>query len=741
MIMGAAAAPLTSAQTVASVSVVSGNGQLICEGCVNSAFQFFDNVTVRVTDANNNPIVGTAVNWTVASGLATLGTTTSITDVNGLAYAGVFPTQQYGSLSFTYSQNTIIATAGGFSATFTLSQALPNYVDNTNAVPPVTYDFTALANLFGNTVTGTASSAASFSAGITAGVESTTGGGIPNVSLRLVNADNTSGPSLTIPSLYCPTAAGADPYSVLTESDGYATCAAVFGGVAGVNGTFSVLLGGIAQNNNYSTWTSQYTGELPVGIESNLVRMSVSPAVVGSVAVASGNNQVANPGKVLGSPLVVTVSGPSGSALAGQVVNWTVSPTAAGNFPAASTTTGSNGQTSNTFTIASSYLGTFTITAAAASNSTVVAKFTENSTAPITVTGITIVSGNGQYALASAAFANPLVVQVNSSTGAPAVNTAVRFTATGVASTLSTTSATTNSSGQAQVSVTAGSTLGNITVTATASTYSVTFTLAVISAAPVFTAANFYNGADFQRGSVSPCGISSLIAGGIAPAIQGTVAASDIGALPYSLGGDSLTINGAQAPIYSVSNNSNGTQQLNFQLPCSVAAGSGIPVTVTVGSVTGTSTLTVLPASPGVFQSTLSTGTSIAVIERPDGSFMTSSNPARAGETVTAFVTGLGATSPSVGTDALPVPGNTVTPTGSIIVGVNNAGAPLVSAQLSTDLIGVFEVTFQIPSSLASTTGSPNTIPFSIGVAPVGVSSCTASSSTCYSVGTNLLVQ
>jgi uncharacterized protein (TIGR03437 family) len=740
MIMGAVVAPLASAQTVASVSVVSGNGQLICEGCVNSAFQFFDNVTVQVTDATNNPIVGQSVSWTVASGLATLGTTTSITDVNGLAYASVFPTQQYGSLSFTYSQNTIVATAGAFSATFILSQALPNYVNNTNAVPPVTYDFSALANLFGNTVTGTASSPASFSAGITAGVESTTGGGIPNISLRLVNADNTSGPSLTIPSIYCPTAAGADPYSVLTASDGYATCAAVFGGVPGVNGTFSVLLGGIAKNNNYSTWTSQYAGDLPVGVQSNIVKMAVSPAVVGSVAVASGNNQVANPGKALGSQLMVTVSGPSGSALAGQVVNWTVSPTTAGSFSSASSTTGSNGQASDTFTIAASYLGAFTITAAAASNSTVVARFTENSTAPITVTGITIVSGNGQYALAGAAFPNPLVVQVNSSTGAPAVNSAVTFTATGVASTLSTTSATTNSSGQAQVSVTAGATLGNITVTATASTYSVTFTLAVISAAPVFTAANFYNGADFQRGSVSPCGIASLIAGGIAPAIQGTVAASDIGALPYSLGGDSLTINGAQAPIYSVSNNSNGTQQLNFQLPCSVAAGSTIPVTVTVGSVTGTASLTVLPASPGVFQDALSNGTSIAVIERPDGSFMSSSNPARAGETVTAFVTGLGATSPSVGTDALPIPGNAVTPTGSIIVGVNNAGAPLVSARLSTDLIGVFEVTFQIPSSLASTTGSPNVVPFSIGVT-VANGSCTATSSTCYSVGTNLLIQ
>jgi hypothetical protein len=68
-------------------------------------------------------------------------------------------------------------------------------------------------------------------------------------------------------------------------------------------------------------------------------------------------------------------------------------------------------------------------------------------------------------------------------------------------------------------------------------------------------------------------------------------------------------------------------------------------------------------------------------------------------------------------------------------VGVNNAGVPSISAQLATDLIGVFEVTFQIPSSLASTNGSPNAIPFSIGVLPAG------SGTTYYSAGATILVQ
>lgn len=735
MILGAAIAPLASAQTVASVSVVSGNGQLICEGCVNTAFQYFDDLTVRVADANNNPIPNATVTWAVVSGLAELFTTTTSTDANGLTYVQPFPELQYGTPGFAYTQNTITATAGNYTATFTLTQALPQ---QNNPVPPVNYDFGSLANLFGATVSGSASSAETFQSPLTAGVAATSGGGIPNVSMRLINADGTSGPSSTIPSLYCPTAAGADLYSVLTGGNGYASCPAVFGGVASEpnvpQGRFAVLLGGIAQNNTYNSWTSAFASSLPIGIYSNFVNLNVAPAVVGSVTVASGNAQVANPGKALALPLVVTVAGPGGNVLSGQTVNWAVSPANAGNFGSGSapTTTGANGQASNTFTIAQSYTGSFTIMASVSGKST---SFSETSTAPVTVTGISIVSGNNQSALVNTAFANPLVVQVNSSTGAPAVNTAVTFTVTSGAATLSATTVTTNNSGQAQVTVTAGSTYGTVNVMAATSGYSVAFTLAVVPAGPSFTSANFYNGADFQRGSVSPCGIVALIASNIAPTVQGTVAAGEIGALPYALGGDSLTVNGAQAPIYSVSNNANGGQQLNFQMPCSVTPGTNVPVTVTVSGGSATNPITVLPASPGVFQTTLATGGSLAIIERPDGSFASTSNPARAGETVTAFATGLGATAPPVGTDALPIPGATAAPTGSIVVGVNNAGVPLGSAQLSPDLIGVFEITFQIPASLASTTGSPVNVPFSIGVQPSG------SSTTYYSLGNIIPIQ
>jgi hypothetical protein len=77
-----------------------------------------------------------------------------------------------------------------------------------------------------------------------------------------------------------------------------------------------------------------------------------------------------------------------------------------------------------------------------------------------------------------------------------------------------------------------------------------------------------------------------------------------------------------------------------------------------------------------------------------------------------------------VATNALPVPGSTDTVQGTVIVGVNGAGANLISANLSPDIIGAYEVAFQVPSSVASGTNAG----FSIGVLPQGSSSVNYSS-------------
>src|SRR5579872_1719684 len=102
-----------------------------------------------------------------------------------------------------------------------------------------------------------------------------------------------------------------------------------------------------------------------------------------------------------------------------------------------------------------------------------------------------------------------------------------------------------------------------------------------------------------------------------------------------------------------------------------------------------------------------------AVLVRPDGSIVSLQNPARRGENVVAYVTGLGPTTPAVGTGSLPQPGGAaVTPQDTVIVGMAGRAVPLNYARLSEDLAGVFVVSFQIPSDMSTGTD----VTFSVAV-------------------------
>ncbi len=106
---------------------------------------------------------------------------------------------------------------------------------------------------------------------------------------------------------------------------------------------------------------------------------------------------------------------------------------------------------------------------------------------------------------------------------------------------------------------------------------------------------------------------------------------------------------------------------------------------------------------------------------RPDGTFISPDNPARRGEIIRVFTTGMGPTVPAVGTNALPVPGVDALVQGTVVAGITNqagqgSGLRVTAARAAPDLIGVFEVPVQIPNDAA--TGS--NVSFSVAVIPVG---------------------
>ena len=732
-------AQVASAQNIAAYQ---GNGQLICIGCNTVQLQGvntgnaaqFSPLFVKVTDNSGNPVANATVTWGT-SGFTICGSSilcpsnmSSVTDANGIAYASF--TAFFGtSGQFGPTQNVITATVqpSGAFTTFTLTQASPNQQNDPmlDVVFPVS----------GTTISGNAGSTGSpiqiqvAARGNTLQNPQALAGPVSNVSIKLINYQTNA-------TVTCATSGtGADPGSALSDNTGTATCNPVFGGNG--NGQYAILVGGsVWTTATYSDGTLKpqpppYTSVVPNrdptqpqatfagwGV-SNVFNEQITPAVVGTVAAVSGNNQTANQGQALAAPLVASVTSTAGNPISGQAVTWSVSPTGAATLTNTSTTTDVNGHASTNVTLSSSASGTVTVTMTA-SGKTV--SFTMTAVIPTQLSSLTKASGDTQTAIEGAAFANPLVVQVAVSSGSVA-NQVVAWTLTGPG-TLSATSTPTDANGRASVTVTAGSTAGTVTVVATVGNLSpVTFTLTVAPPGPLLSSGTFENGADFQKGSISPCSIATVIASGLAPSISGVVTSFNlVGYLNYTVATDTVTVGGAQAPIYNVAN-VNGTQQVTFQVPCSVTPGTSVPVVVTVGTGSATVNTTVLPASPGVFQSQYTINVQgfgtlpVAVVLKPDGTLVSPSNPARQGEKVVAYVTGMGPTLPSVATNALPPFGGVPsTVTDQVIVGVNNAGVPVNFAQLSEDLIGVYLVGFTVP------TGVSGNVVFSIGVVPTGSS-------------------
>lgn len=691
-----------------NITIVSGDGQLV------KPFQTFSPMRVLVTDSNGVPQANVSVTWNItgaSSNALLLSGGTTITAFDGTT-SNLFEYASFLSVG-SVNRNTVMASTTAGAVVFNLTESL--LASNLSSYPAVTVGTwgTLLPSLLaGQSLTGQAGSTGSTPLQIYASAPQS--GGIANVSLQLVNYQDPSVGAV----VNCAGAAGGEANTVMTDQTGVATCSPVFGAVPGT-GQFYLLIGAGGTPQSSDPTVAPPFANWAIGP----LNLTVTAAVPGLIKVTQGNFQSAAPGQALATALQVEVDTASGSPVAGQTVNWTVTPAGAASLSSNSTSTDVTGRAAIAATFASNASGAVQITATCPACPAGARSVTFSATAVpiVTLSGIQIVSGNNQTAMENATFGLPLVVQVNASNGQGASNVSVQFSVTGPAS-LSSSTVTTDSNGRAQVSVTAGTTAGTVTVTATAGSFTQTFSLTVMPPGPTLTASSFYNGADFKAGSISPCSIATIIAPGLAPGIQGVVTPGSLfGPLPYLLASDAVSFNGTAAPIFNVAN-VGGQQQITVQVPCEVTPSSAVSVAITVGTAPpDTVSVPVLAASPGIFETTMSDGVSRAVIVRLDGSFVSLTNPARRGETVRAYATGLGVTAPTVGTNETAIPGADAIVQGIVIMGVTNTigqaeGVQVSAARVAPDLIGVFEIPFQVPSDAA--TG--NNVAFSIGVIPVG---------------------
>jgi len=191
--------------------------------------------------------------------------------------------------------------------------------------------------------------------------------------------------------------------------------------------------------------------------------------------------------------------------------------------------------------------------------------------------------------------------------------------------------------------------------------------------------------------------------------------------VPFSttLGGVQVMVNGRAAPVYAVS-----PGQISAIIPYATTEGLASIRVVNNGTSSNTVTLYTNASAPGVFTLAAS-GTGPAAVLHADFSLVNQNNPAKKGETVLVFLTGLGAVDPAV-PDGAAGPSNPPSKvTGDVTVFIDDQTAPVSFAGLAPGFAGLYQLNVQIPAGAGSgdvyievDTLEADTIQATINVAP-----------------------
>jgi uncharacterized protein (TIGR03437 family) len=190
-------------------------------------------------------------------------------------------------------------------------------------------------------------------------------------------------------------------------------------------------------------------------------------------------------------------------------------------------------------------------------------------------------------------------------------------------------------------------------------------------------------------GGLAPGTVSSVYGQNLAPAPPVN---PNFLPLPTSFNGTQVLVGGIPAPMFYL-----GPNQINIQLPTELVVGRQYQVLVTApGGVSATDPITIVPASPGI--ATVSDGVGINA-QHGNGQSVTALNPARRGETIAMYLTGMGVTNPLIATGAqapgvapLPVLQNPPTVT------VDGQNATVAFSGLTPGGIGLYQINFTIPA-------------------------------------------
>jgi uncharacterized protein (TIGR03437 family) len=304
------------------------------------------------------------------------------------------------------------------------------------------------------------------------------------------------------------------------------------------------------------------------------------------------------------------------------------------------------------------------------------------------------VSGDGQLGLLSTALPQPLVVEARDAYSLPVAGITVQFSGSGGV-TASPGTAVTDSSGRAQTTATLGAASSTGTVTATASGSTSTPVLFYMSGVgqAVVPAGGAVNAASFAPGAaVTPGSIVAVFGTNLAVAVSSATSLP----LQTALGRVSVTINGVLAPLFYVS-----PIQINLQVPLSVPGSSASLVVNNGVSFSTPISVPLAPIAPGIFG--YPTGSQYGAIQHAaDYQLVQPSNPARAGETIIIYCTGLGSVNGTIA-DGQAAP---LTPLLSAVtkpqVTIGGQSAALQFWGLTPTAVGLYQVNALVPTGAGS---------------------------------------
>lgn len=211
---------------------------------------------------------------------------------------------------------------------------------------------------------------------------------------------------------------------------------------------------------------------------------------------------------------------------------------------------------------------------------------------------------------------------------------------------------------------------------------------------PLITAAGVVHAASFVSGSpITPGSLVTIYGANLA---DGTASAQSL-PLPQQLSGMQAMLGNIQVPLVYAS-----TGQINVQIPFNTPVNTQFQLTVTRdGIISVPQSLVVAAAQPGVF-TTNQAGTGQGVILKADGvTIAQPATPAKVGEALTIYCTGLGAVNPSVAA-GVPAPTSPLSRTVNLVtVRIGGLDASVLYSGLTPGSAGLYQVNAVVPAGVA----------------------------------------